>query len=68
MHAHNPAVIPRNHMVEAALAAATKRNELAPLERLLAALRNPYDDVGQPAALLEPPPLGTPPCHTFCGT
>jgi uncharacterized protein YdiU (UPF0061 family) len=68
MNAHNPAVIPRNHEVEAALAAATAGNNLAPLERLLAALANPYDEAGQPDALLNPPPSGTPACRTFCGT
>ncbi len=68
MNAHNPAVIPRNHAVEAALAAASNGNDLAPLERLLAALTTPYDAAGQPAGLLNPPPPGTPPCRTFCGT
>ena len=68
MNAHNPAVIPRNHQVEAALAAATAANDLAPLDRLQSALAKPYDEAGQPAALLNPPPLGTPPCRTFCGT
>ena len=67
MHAHNPAVIPRNHEVEAALAAATA-NDLAPLERLLAALARPYEETNQPEALLNPPPPGTPACRTFCGT
>jgi uncharacterized protein YdiU (UPF0061 family) len=66
MKAHNPAVIPRNHVVEAALAATG--NDLAPLERLNAALATPYDETGQPAALLNPPPAGTPTCRTFCGT
>ena len=68
MKAHNPAVIPRNHEVEAALTAAATGNDLAPLERLLAALANPYDQAGQPASLLNPPPAGTPICRTFCGT
>ena len=68
MNAHNPAVIPRNHVVEAALAAATTGNDLAPLERLQTALATPYDEAGQPAALLDPPPPGTPACRTFCGT
>lgn len=68
MSAHNPAVIPRNHVVEAALAAATTANDLAPLESLLAALITPYDDSGKPAELLNPPPPGTPACRTFCGT
>ena len=46
MNAHNPAVIPRNHEVEAALTAATTGNDLAPLERLHAALATPYDEAG----------------------
>ena len=68
MNAHNPAVIPRNHAVEAALAAATAGNDLAPLERLQAALASPYDDADQSATLQNPPPFGTPICRTFCGT
>jgi uncharacterized protein YdiU (UPF0061 family) len=68
MNARNPAVIPRNHEVESALAAAATANDLAPLESLLAALAAPYDEAGQPAALLNPPPPGTPACRTFCGT
>ena len=68
MDAHNPAVIPRNHLVEAALTAATTTNDLAPLERLLAALTTPYEETGQPAALRNPPPPGTPIVRTFCGT
>jgi serine/tyrosine/threonine adenylyltransferase len=67
MNAHNPAVIPRNHIVEAALTAATE-GDLAPLERLHAALATPYAAADQPAALLNPPPPGTPTCRTFCGT
>ncbi len=67
MRAHNPAVIPRNHVVEAALAAASA-NDLAPLERLLTALARPYEEGGQPDELLNPPPAGTPVCRTFCGT
>ena len=68
MNAHNPAIIPRNHVVEAALAAANIGNDLAPLERLLTALATPYDEAGQPAELLNPPPPDTPACRTFCGT
>ncbi|NBV22184.1 MAG: YdiU family protein [Proteobacteria bacterium] len=67
MNTNNPAVIPRNHLVEAALAAATENN-LTPLERLLTALADPYDETGQPPELLNPPPPGTPVCRTFCGT
>jgi hypothetical protein len=53
--------------VEAALAAAVGNN-LAPMERMLTALAAPYDEAGQPAELLNPPPPGTPACRTFCGT
>ncbi|MCX7634094.1 MAG: protein adenylyltransferase SelO family protein, partial [Turneriella sp.] len=39
----NPRVIARNHRVEEALAAATDAGDLAPFERLLAAVRRPFD-------------------------
>lgn len=68
MNTHNPAVIPRNHVVEAALSAATTANDLAPLENLLTVLATPYEEADQPDALLNPPPRGTPACRTFCGT
>ncbi len=68
MNTHNPAVIPRNHLVEEALAAATIGNDLAPFERLQTALATPYAAADQPGELLNPPPPGTPACRTFCGT
>ena len=40
--AHNPAFIPRNHLVEAALAAG-QQGDLALMERLLDVLTTPYD-------------------------
>ena len=43
MQRSNPAVIPRNHLVEAALTAAADAGDLGPLERLLGALATPYD-------------------------
>ena len=67
MHAHNPAIIPRNHAVEAALTAATAHDR-APVQSLLTALATPYAAAGQPADLLNPPPPDTPRCRTFCGT
>ncbi|KAB2662140.1 MAG: YdiU family protein [Verrucomicrobia bacterium] len=68
MRANNPAVVPRNHAVEAALQAASGQGDLAPFHRLLEALADPYADAGKPAFLTEPPPPGTPRCRTFCGT
>lgn len=62
--AANPAVIPRNHQVEAALAAATD-GDMAPFHALLGALQQPF--VAQEAYML-PAPTGFGPYVTFCGT
>ncbi|MEO9091573.1 MAG: protein adenylyltransferase SelO, partial [Rhodanobacter sp.] len=44
MRSVNPVVIPRNHRVEEALAAASDHGDLAPFERLLDAIRHPYEE------------------------
>ncbi|MFN3390037.1 MAG: protein adenylyltransferase SelO family protein, partial [Allosphingosinicella sp.] len=62
--AANPAVIPRNHKVEAALAAATE-GDMAPFDALLAAIRQPFTEA-EPYML--PAPTGFGPYVTFCGT
>ena len=62
----NPAVIPRNHLVEAALDAA-EAGDFAPFEQLLEAIRHPF----LPAAdtFTAPAPSGfTARYQTFCGT
>ena len=63
----NPVHVPRNHLVEAALAAATV-GDMAPFDRLVAALREPF--VAGPGT--EGYELGAPddfgPYRTFCGT
>ena len=65
----NPWVIPRNHRVEEALAAASSEGDLVPFERLLAALRRPYDDAPELAPYAEPAPAAVTACYqTFCGT
>ncbi len=65
----NPLVIPRNHRVEEALAAAQDGGDLAPFERLLAALRRPFDDIAAHAAYAQPAPAEvTAGYRTFCGT
>ena len=65
----NPRVIPRNHRVEEALAAASDEGDLAPFERLLDALRQPYDESGKLAPYAEPAPAAVTACYrTFCGT
>jgi uncharacterized protein YdiU (UPF0061 family) len=65
----NPIVIPRNHRVEEALAAASDDGDLGPLQRLLAALGRPYDEIAEHAGYAEPAPPEVTACYrTFCGT
>jgi uncharacterized protein YdiU (UPF0061 family) len=67
MRQHNPVVIPRNHLVEAALSAATRDEDYGPMHRLLDALARPYDyerDLGDYTA---PAPADAG-YRTFCGT
>ena len=69
MRRASPWIVPRNHRVEEALAAATDADNLAPLERLLAALRRPFDEDPACADLAEPAPAAVTACYrTFCGT
>ena len=63
----NPVVIPRNHMVEAALTAAMD-GDLAPFEALLAAVRAPFTPEQGREAFTLPAPTSFGPYVTFCGT
>jgi uncharacterized protein YdiU (UPF0061 family) len=64
MRAVNPAVIPRNHQVEAALEAATS-GDMAPFDALLAAVTRPFE---ANEAFMLPAPSGFGAYVTFCGT
>ena len=64
----NPAFIPRNHRVEAALSAASERNDLQPFERLFTILQRPYDDQPDAAEYAKPPEQVNDGYRTFCGT
>jgi uncharacterized protein YdiU (UPF0061 family) len=66
MRSVNPSVIPRNHRVEEALAAATDREDYSVMEKLLAVLARPYDDVPGAEEYRTPMPNGE--YQTFCGT
>jgi uncharacterized protein YdiU (UPF0061 family) len=68
MRAANPAVIARNHLVQAALAAAVDHGDLGPFRALLAALRRPFDDDQGNAAFMRPPLDSERVTRTFCGT
>ena len=64
----NPQVIPRNHLVEAALADAVDRDDLAAFEALLAAVRDPYTPRAADDPFVQPPPADFGPQVTYCGT
>ncbi|GAA3669271.1 YdiU family protein [Arthrobacter ginkgonis] len=63
----NPAYIPRNHLVEEALAAAAAE-DLEPLRRLLEAVTAPYDERPGLERYAEPAPEDFGTYRTFCGT
>jgi uncharacterized protein YdiU (UPF0061 family) len=63
----NPVYIPRNHLVEEALTAATG-GDLDPLSRLLAAVTAPYDERPGQQRYAEPAPEDFGAYRTFCGT
>ncbi len=67
MRSNNPSVIPRNHKVEEALAAASDHGDLGVMQRLLAVLANPYA-ADPPSDYTSPPAPGGRPYQTFCGT
>jgi serine/tyrosine/threonine adenylyltransferase len=68
MRAVNPAFIPRNHRVEAAISAAVTMNDYAPFEELIAVLAKPFEDQGAFADYTNPPKPEERVCQTFCGT
>ena len=62
---HNPAVIPRNHLVERALSLAGIKQDYKLLNDLVSALQNPYED----SKIFSEPPLEEDKSYqTFCGT
>jgi uncharacterized protein YdiU (UPF0061 family) len=63
----NPVYIPRNHLVEEALAAATD-GDLAPFENLVSAVAAPYDERPGLERYAEAAPQDFGDYRTFCGT
>jgi uncharacterized protein YdiU (UPF0061 family) len=63
----NPLYIPRNHLVEEALAAATD-GEHSPFERLLEAVTAPFDQRPGLERYTQPAPADFGTYRTFCGT
>ena len=68
MRRNNPAVIPRNHLVEAALASAVEADDYSKTEQLLAILSQPYAYTSEQAEYAVLPAPSAQPYRTFCGT
>jgi uncharacterized protein YdiU (UPF0061 family) len=64
----NPAVIPRNHRIEAMIAAAVEHGDYAPFGTLMTVLSRPYEDSGAAAPYAAPPLPEERVLQTFCGT
>jgi uncharacterized protein YdiU (UPF0061 family) len=68
LRAANPAFIPRNHRVEAALSAAVGHGDFEPFHRLRRVLATPHDDQPGAAEFAAPPAAHERIRNTFCGT
>jgi uncharacterized protein YdiU (UPF0061 family) len=68
MRSVNPAFIPRNHRIEAAIIAAQENEVFAPFEELLGVLAAPYRDQPAFARYAAPPHPDELVLQTFCGT
>ena len=68
MQAANPVYIPRNHRVEAALAAAIEDDDFAPFEELLAVLAQPVRGAARIRRLRRAAGAEQRTYRTFCGT
>ncbi|HEY4044201.1 MAG TPA: YdiU family protein [Rhodopila sp.] len=68
MRTVNPAFIPRNHLVEAALSAAVERSDVQPFDDLLQVLSRPFEDDPAKAYYAAPPREEQRVLQTFCGT
>jgi uncharacterized protein YdiU (UPF0061 family) len=64
----NPCIIPRNHRIEAVIAAAVERGDFAPFEELSQVLARPYEERTEFAAYATPPLPEERVIQTFCGT
>jgi uncharacterized protein YdiU (UPF0061 family) len=68
MRSVNPLYIPRNHLVEEAIAAAVEESDLAPFRRLLQVLSSPYEERASAERYATPPRPEEVVQQTFCGT
>jgi uncharacterized protein YdiU (UPF0061 family) len=64
----NPAVIPRNHLVEAAIRAAEDDGDFTPFNRLVDEVIRPFEERDSGSHYVRPPELHEVVHQTFCGT
>ncbi len=68
MRTANPAFIPRNHLVEAALNSAMWQHDFQPFEQLLDVVSRPYEDRPELQRYATPATPEEYVSRTFCGT
>lgn len=68
MYRANPVFIPRNHLVEAAIVAATDRHDLSVFQQLVDVLATPHQYSAELALYATPPQPEQIVKQTFCGT
>lgn len=68
MRGANPAVIPRNHLVEAVIEAAVERDDFTPFADMVEALRRPFEDKPEMDQYTRPARPEQCVTQTFCGT
>lgn len=68
MQKNNPAFIPRNHLVEEALEAASAKNDFSSFHTLHKILSDPYHRPDEVSSYQLPPTDGDGDYQTFCGT
>ncbi len=67
MQSASPAIIPRNHQIEAMIDAAVT-GDMAPFERMNTALQTPFANKAEHTDLRQPPTTAQQVHQTFCGT
>ena len=65
---NNPAFIPRNHQIEAAINEATQQNDFKRFNQLVDVLARPYEYRESDNAFVKPPKPEEEVAQTFCGT
>lgn len=68
MRRNNPAIIPRNHQVEAVIQAAVNGRNFEPFHKLLAAVTSAFDESHDDGPYAVPPTDEEVVTQTFCGT